>query len=342
MLDICVFCQTRGTKIGKSIRNISLEGKAKMEKLRCRYAIKDKSELGTTVTIGRIVACYPLMMATVFATGLVPIAGEVPDGFPRFLCFPASPSLFPASRKDDLMAKWLQWQVSFSTLPELWAIRDDRLELAYGEFAYNNLAVPFNEREELYTSLLSKSPRVGGSGEPSPLEAIDCEYIVKLATMYECDKENPMIPKNRCFAYICHTLPLQERERVCNSLIGKSPRMSGGGEPYPLEAIECEGMDRLATYPRRSARPKTETSRKDDLATGLARRPARPKTEAIASGFVPTRRSVCSAQRGEPSPCSRVEYKNPRQPARAKRIDTCYMKTLLMGVERQPESDPVL
>eukprot|EP00922_Rhytidocystis_sp_ex-Travisia-forbesii_P044875 GHVS01066908.1.p1 GENE.GHVS01066908.1~~GHVS01066908.1.p1 ORF type:complete len:405 (+),score=36.34 GHVS01066908.1:244-1458(+) len=250
MLDICVFCQTRGTKIGKSIRNMSLKGKVKMDilwymdTLRCRYAIEDRSELGTTVTVGRIVACYPFMMATVLATGLVPIAGKVPDGFPRFLCFSASPSLFPANRKDDLMAKWLRWQVSFAK--GVVSISDHNVQVDYGEFAYNNLAVPLNERERLYNSLLSNPPRVGGSGEPSPLEAIDCEHILKLVKIDERDKENSKENLNfACFAYICRILPLAERVRDYNSLLSKSPRVSGSGEPSPLEAIDCEELLKL-------------------------------------------------------------------------------------------------
>eukprot|EP00922_Rhytidocystis_sp_ex-Travisia-forbesii_P031932 GHVS01047405.1.p1 GENE.GHVS01047405.1~~GHVS01047405.1.p1 ORF type:complete len:155 (+),score=19.69 GHVS01047405.1:477-941(+) len=114
-----------------------------------RYSIV--SRIGITraknkVSVDRIVACYPFLLASFMASGGGSAGVAVPDGFPRYLCFYAAPSLFPADQYNDLMPKWKIWEKSFSEKESKMEKKKKEESSDDGEIAYASPAVPMGER----------------------------------------------------------------------------------------------------------------------------------------------------------------------------------------------------
>jgi hypothetical protein len=113
----------------KNIDRTTKEGKKKIKDVIELYGIKpSQPKSATDVTIGRIAATFPQMLAGVISK-LDPakqrVVGSKDKSFPAWLCFPSAAALIPFKTEetdetkadwDKVWAHWFEWACSFDLL----------------------------------------------------------------------------------------------------------------------------------------------------------------------------------------------------------------------------------
>jgi len=97
----------------------SKEANEKIAFLRARYNLV-KSTPGqplerTDIVVSRVVNAVPWVAASLYARGYGTVVGTIPDGLPRFYCFPGGASLIPRD-ETGLFNLYLTWSKSFDSV----------------------------------------------------------------------------------------------------------------------------------------------------------------------------------------------------------------------------------
>lgn len=115
MTIFAVFICNRGTNVSKFKESTTERGVKMITSLMKKYEVvqgtpRDKD----AVTIGRIGACIPNVIAEVMKRGHGRVVGESGD-CPEFLCFTSAASIIPRAYV-NLFKAWKEWRSSFSAV----------------------------------------------------------------------------------------------------------------------------------------------------------------------------------------------------------------------------------
>lgn len=146
IIKLVTFVINRGTQVQKAVKKMKPSGVKELGDLVKRYKIQATGgNLRTTVTMGRILATFPMYAAEVIARGLGRVIGEVPPGLPRFYAFPGGAALIGP---DDTVTfdLWLVWQSNFAKV--IGGQIDPRTQRSIGESSWKNSCIDKKKRAE--------------------------------------------------------------------------------------------------------------------------------------------------------------------------------------------------
>jgi hypothetical protein len=159
MKTIIVWVETRGTRISKEkvIKRTTAEGQDVIRRLQAKYNIRDEvPDSLDTVTLPRVVACFPQLVARTRMTfGYVRQIEDSPTGLPRFLCFPGAAALMSdtSTLGKSTFDLWIQWAVNFDMVINPRAHNVQKVR-QYAEIVRNSSVIPRNKRDEILNDLI--------------------------------------------------------------------------------------------------------------------------------------------------------------------------------------------
>lgn len=118
MQKVCIIVLLRGTnwtstKFGSKTDQ---KGMVEINQIIQWYKIVKNSNNATAkkedVFVSRIAGCFPWVIAGLLARGFGRIVGKIPEGCPRFYCFPGAASIIPKT-DDAMFNRYIMWAKSF-------------------------------------------------------------------------------------------------------------------------------------------------------------------------------------------------------------------------------------
>jgi hypothetical protein len=150
----CFFVVNRGSRIVKATSSMSVEGSNIMKELSKKYKMVDRTPKGKDeITVARIAGIMPKVCARLCSFETTRIIGIVPQGLPRFLCFPGGPAIIPVD-DEALFQLWLQWALTFNQVITRGQDRE-RVE-NFGRIIQNSGYVPENAKHAIIRELSKK------------------------------------------------------------------------------------------------------------------------------------------------------------------------------------------
>ena len=174
-----VWWAKRGTNITKGAEKSSDAGKTLINSLQNFFGFV-KKEGGrytpTDVTVGRLVAMFPVLAANIMRKLNVSPLGSVPTGFPRFGCFASAPALIPtelwASDSSNVRQQYIKWAVSFDKAIKpgtLGKVTDEEREtqiLRYANSINTSGLYDDTDRTGIWNQIVAMSAPAGISASP--------------------------------------------------------------------------------------------------------------------------------------------------------------------------------
>jgi hypothetical protein len=142
----------RGTKVtGTKVTTTTAEaGYKKIKEVTDKYKVKNV--LGekdrTKITVGRIAACFPHVVAFLMGSPDSRIVGATQANLPRHYHFPGAPSIMTAEVWQVHEASWRLWQKSFAT-----SIKAKPTDSDFGLIAHNSTLFSSEQRALIIKSL---------------------------------------------------------------------------------------------------------------------------------------------------------------------------------------------
>jgi hypothetical protein len=143
----------RGVKFDKIFKRTGEEGKAVAQFLSQKYNYTKGNNKGSdNMTFARHSHVFPDFCAFVIAknTG-VRILGDIPTGFPKYLCFPGSMALVSSESKAVYFDMYVEWNISFSRVIK--SNQNREVIAKFAELSYNSPLFDNNGRKDFLAKL---------------------------------------------------------------------------------------------------------------------------------------------------------------------------------------------
>jgi len=138
MTAVSTLVLTRGTVFNKIFKRTAREGIDIGQYLTNKYRYSKNSKKGVdNMTLSRHSHVFPDFCALVLASNKrIRILGNIPNGFPRYLCFPGSMALVDEEKKDIMLSNYIEWNLSFSKVIK--SDQDKETVKRFAELSYNS------------------------------------------------------------------------------------------------------------------------------------------------------------------------------------------------------------
>jgi len=152
LTEITTLILSRGTKFDKIFKNVKKEAIERGQSLTRKYGYSKKAKSPHTITLARHTHTFPdLCVIVLFKNKDIRILGDVPDRYPRHLCFPGAPAIFPDEKKEEFMKGYLAWNANFSSTIK--SNQSSETILRFANLSLNSPLFTTHKRYELLNSL---------------------------------------------------------------------------------------------------------------------------------------------------------------------------------------------
>jgi len=152
LTEIATLILTRGTRFDKIFKNSIAEARERGQDLTQKYGFKKRAKSPSDISLSRFTHAFPDICSIVLnSEHNVRVLGLVPNGYPKSLCFPGAPALFPAIHRDTLMAHYITWNQSFSAV--IRSNQDVETIKRFAEISYNSPIFSNDTRLEFYSKI---------------------------------------------------------------------------------------------------------------------------------------------------------------------------------------------
>jgi hypothetical protein len=167
MTAISVLVLTRGTVFNKIFKRTSRDGIDIGQFLTNKYGYRKNNNRGVNnMTLSRHSHVFPDFCALVLATdSKIRVLGTIPQGFPRYLCFPGSMALINSEIKDQYMDMYVDWNLSFSKI--IRSDQDRETVKRFAELSYKSPIFSNTERKVILSNIVDAIPARSESTDDS-------------------------------------------------------------------------------------------------------------------------------------------------------------------------------